>query len=771
MIIEAIARVRAYEHRILPAAFLDLMKEQALAHKQPNGSTALKLFECYCEITQTPFKFTTLSQKKFKKIIMGFVGALLSSDFVDGNFYTRDRWIKTITNTLNFLRRNIPGMPDPIVASDAYDDCKGIWREQAGKNFQHLDPMAVRYWQGWKVTYGNGTVNALVLQPLWFSHGPQFTEDFYVGWRNMTAKYSITPSTELNRFVDFIARNKEAWPAEAFQDPVKLKFMFITWKKEYATVGLKENRKMLQEIWNMFVSKIESAFIKPGLWATPFTALPRYTGSAVENFGTKIRKNKRDELVQDQLLTEVPLHVTDNEAIEIIFKKLKGDIQAVRSWAQAQADDLYSRAHRRINLAKRGQVLLHGKRDGIFPELLDDKCATFEHCGFTDSTDRLREIFGYATLKEKLAFDLGIPTKSTLLPYQCLLVSEHPNITPHYLYGLELYNKRGVLSGFLPTDNGHQLIGFKDRRGPELSEIKIDLTEKSAKWVQEIIEITTPLRTFLRDRNDDRWRMLFLTTGAAFRNPSPDTNLKHMSAIKYHPKLAERVLNQFEPFVDLRGDDLKEFVSRICLSRIRASCGVAIYLESRDVKQMAKALGHAKHSADLLAHYLPEPILAFFESRWVRIFQRGMICLAMEGSPFFIEAMGFATMEELHTFLENHAIKEIPTHLENPEHIREVTKRRAHIDNGIPRHSTMKVQQLYIQVDPGMLTTLLSLEQAVDKAEQPSRVSGKARYWAEFSKMVCAEIDRDNDGLLKAHLHTAKNNADPTRMEALMYAA
>lgn len=221
----------------------------------------------------------------------------------------------------------------------------------------------------------------------------------------------------------------------------------------------------------------------------------------------------------------------------------------------------------------------------------------------------------------------------------------------------------------------------------------------------------------------------------------------------------------------LRGNDLKEFVKRICLSRIRASCGVAIYLESRDVKQMAKALGHAKHSANLLAHYLPEPILAFFESRWVRIFQRGMICLAMKDSPFFIEAMSFATMEELHTFLENHAIKEIPTHLENPEHIREVTKRRAPVDIGIPRQSTMKVQQLYIQVDPGMLTTLLSLEQAVAKAEQPSRVSGKARYWAEFSKMVCAEIERDNDGLLKAHLHTAKNNVDPTRMEALIYAA
>ena len=768
MIIDTHDRLRGYQHRILPEAFVNLMKEQALAHKQPNCPTALKLFECYCDLTQTPFNFTTLSHEKFGVIIQGFVGALLSDNFVSGTFLTRDRWVKTFTNTLYFLKKNIPSMPDPIEASSVYKDCKKVWHEQSRNNFHYLDQMALRYWQGWTVTYGNGTENSLILQPLWFSHGPSFTQSVYEGWKNMTANYSITPSTELNRFVEFIARNKDKWTEDAFQDPVKLKFMFMEWKQEYMRIGLEQGRKMLQEIWNMFINKFESAFIKPGIWATPFTVLPRQTGSAVENFGTKIRKNKDNEFVQDQLLTEVPLQVTDNQAIEIIFKKLKGDIQAVKSWALAQTEDLYNRAQRRVYLAKKGKILLHGKKDGVFPESLEDKCATFEHCGMSDNTDRIREIFGYHALKEKLAYDLGIPTKSTLLPYQCLLVSEHPKITPFYLYGLELYNKRGVLSGFLPTDQGHQLIGFKDRRGPELSEIKVDLTEKSAKWVQEIIEITTPLRTLLRSRNDDRWRMLFLTTGAAFRNPSPDANRNHMAGMKSHPKLAARMMKQFEPFVELRGEDLMRFVSRVCPSRVRASCGVAVYLETRDVKKMSEALGHAKHSAGLLSHYLPESILAFFESRWVRIFQRGMICLAMKDSPFFIEAMGFATMDELHSFLENHAIKEIPTHIEDPEHINDVTSRRSPKDKA---SSIINVQQIYIQVEPGMLTTLLSLEEAVNSAMEPSRVSGKARYWAEFSKLVCAEIVRDNDGLLQSYLDTAMKNVDPARMEALIYDA
>ena len=70
-----------------------------------------------------------------------------------------------------------------------------------------------------------------------------------------------------------------------------------------------------------------------------------------------------------------------------------------------------------------------------------------------------------------------------------------------------------------------------------------------------------------------------------------------------------------------------------------------------------------------------------------------------------------------------------------------------------------------------MLTTLLSLEEAVNSAMEPSRVSGKARYWAEFSKLVCAEIVRDNDGLLQSYLDTAMKNVDPARMEALIYDA
>jgi hypothetical protein len=44
---------------------------------------------------------------------------------------------------------------------------------------------------------------------------------------------------------------------------------------------------------------------------------------------------------------------------------------------------------------------------------------------------------------------------------------------------------------------------------------------------------------------------------------------------------------------------------------------------------MAEALGHKYYRPELLSFYLPESILNFFQSRWIRIFQKGIICEAI----------------------------------------------------------------------------------------------------------------------------------------------
>ena len=171
---------------------------------------------------------------------------------------------------------------------------------------------------------------------------------------------------------------------------------------------------------------------------------------------------------------------------------------------------------------------------------------------------------------------------------------------------------------------------------------------------------------------------------------------------------------------------------------------------------MAEALGHSKYNPTLLRDYLPESILAFFQSRWIRIFQRGLVCEAMKDSPHLLRASSFTSIDELHIFLRNHALKEIPLG-EEPDATQSDTPTNAEISS------------VYVSVSPGIMSTLLSIEAAVDSAEKPESVCAKAKYWANVSKLVKSEILRNDDMLLKSHLDKAINMCEPMRVSHMIY--
>ncbi|MBK4998997.1 hypothetical protein IAE37_001273 [Pseudomonas sp. S31] len=779
MIIASSHYLAGYAHRTLPFAFVRAMERHAEKNKISPIGPSLKLFECFCDIAKIKFNYTTLSRKKvFTKIVNCFVGAILSDNFVKGSPDTKRRWIKRFIDCLSYLRAEVPGMP--VISLDTADSerCKLEWENLSGKNFEHLDQHAVHYWKGWPIVALTGAPAYLKLSMLWHSHGPKFTEDLYQAWNAFVGKNAKPSTTEINRFCEFLAKNSDAWPISTFKNPLELKQLFLSYMREFFTSGSTQGSQKKQKnqeaksaqtqhsiimSWNIFISNVETAFIAPGLWARPFTPLPRIQKrDQIGALKHKIKVNDQGIEVQNQLITEIPLHITDNEAVELIFHKVEYDISVVQSWALTQSKSLYERASRRKDLAKIGKPYTPGqpKRPSKQNTPLEDHCATFEAYGLPANLSEFRRQYGEKSIQTTMAYDLGIPTAGTLFAHQCLLVSAHPKITHHSILNLELYNPNGVVSGFLPTDTGYQLTCYKDRRGAKLSEIKIDLTEESARWVKEVIEITQPLRDKLRKENDDSWRYLFLSCSDAFSSPGKTNKAWTPNSLKKHPNLRARIEQQFEPHTPLRGEELVNYISRVSLARLRASCGVAVYLKTRDVKEMAKALGHAKHSAQLLAHYLPQSLLAFFQSRWVRIFQKGFIVLAMKDSPYLLKATSFTSMAELDVFLKNHTIKEIPEHLEDPER------------TGTQRPDIAHNQgQIHIGIGAGSLAALLSLELAVKQALRPRDVCGKAKYWAEFASVLTAEIERDNDGVLHEHLASARQQCDAARMEELIYDA
>jgi hypothetical protein len=122
-----------------------------------------------------------------------------------------------------------------------------------------------------------------------------------------------------------------------------------------------------------------------------------------------------------------------------------------------------------------------------------------------------------------------------------------------------------------------------------------------------------------------------------------------------------------------------------------------------------------------------------------------------------MKATGFESMKELHEFLKNHALKDIPSHLSDPERI---------ADSRDPASSN---DQVLISVDQGILSALLSLHYAVEQSPRKHHISGLARYWSNVSRLIEKDIKEGSDALLKEHLANAREHIDPKKMEGLIY--
>lgn len=99
-----------------------------------------------------------------------------------------------------------------------------------------------------------------------------------------------------------------------------------------------------------------------------------------------------------------------------------------------------------------------------------------------------------------------------------------------------------------------------------------------------------------------------------------------------------------------------------------------IFIQSKSSEKMSDALGHEHYYPDLLSHYLPDAILAFIKARWIRIFQKALVCVAMEESPHLLRVTKFTSIDELDAFLENHRIEEIPSEASDPNAKRNAKK-------------------------------------------------------------------------------------------------
>jgi hypothetical protein len=300
-----------------------------------------------------------------------------------------------------------------------------------------------------------------------------------------------------------------------------------------------------------------------------------------------------------------------------------------------------------------------------------------------------------------------------------------------------MFDKNNELVGLIKTDKCTYLRGFKYRRGAQNAEQKIKLSKSSLAIVKLIIEITKPARAYLKNKSDQAWKRLLITTGKGFGYPRAVVNLTYDSArlpgVIHEIRSLERGQNQ----------DSSPKPINLSPKSIRATKAIIDFIKHKDLNAIAESLGHKHVSERLLKRYIPKPIFEFFSRRWIRIFQQALIIEAMAGSELQLEAAGLNSAEEIAMFLESHSVDFIKTiDLPSPDKPQKLL-----LDNN---------KEILININDNILDLMLRITQhdCITNAH-----AGLINYWKEVSEAVIQRIDA-NDFLrpdIRLALEQARN--------------
>lgn len=666
-----------FPHQAIDAGALTLLRDAAQSAEIGKYTSLLLLtLECFLQVTQQRLSSLSFSHRSFDALHACFVGALNSDEFNSFSLHNRYlltlRWHRVVT-----ALRSAVGMPDVAQIRIATQGGPELM-ELSIKAYSAL-PISDEHawlWRAWPVTSRSGRANHLPLFPVYARLGREFTESLFQACAARISSQRCRNIEGLPQFTQFIDEHDETLTREALQDSEFVEGFLRRFCVYYFTAKYDHGRgasiKVTKYGWvNGFL-----LFFKLHLEGTamfgrvkgsyPVPAVPRSWTDA-----THIRSSADGQQIKVKLLTHVPLHLTDQEAMQILFVNIERDINAVEKWAESRVTDLRARLEKRKVEAVGGEPW---PDDGNYipkdyawklncsdQEYRSRTAATFEKKGFLAATDEnLQKL--YPAGRALIARYLALPTSGELLPHCALLVLRHPTITTAFLETLELYDGNGQMVGYTKLDGGPTLIGYKRRKGAKKARQTVSLTEETNVLVQELIELTEPLRLYLKRKGSDDWRYLLLSSGRGFGTP---VRWRGISEATVLPNRKSALVAQLVESAGLEPSAASALLDRFSLDSLRASAGVREYLRTRSVQAMAEILGHDKFKPGLLSRYLPEPIIRFFQERWVRIFQNAFLLEIMKDSPLLPAVTDLKDSSEITLFILNHALRLPPEDLED----------------------------------------------------------------------------------------------------------
>ncbi|MFS7187926.1 hypothetical protein AB6848_20890 [Serratia proteamaculans] len=763
-----------FKFRILTGSALALIQSQlarlSLSQRR-SANRALFYFECFLWLTYHPpiTNVLDLRTSTFLNIQHLFYGALYSNCFLSAEIKHSGR--QKLTQC--FFKLLIKLSESSPIHIFAYFDLTENQTRQYIIQFEaiRIDPLRVARLRGWHVVDRNAGSYRLKMGAIFDVMGHDFTKDLYLE----SQKHALTHghygnyTNVVSRLDDFMrcydedTNERQQLCPEVLQDPMFVYQFFWSFQRWHFESYSKRNQTQptervlanLQRQWIRIICWAKSVLIRGGLMCPPLGEVwpegsKKLTRSLCEVGHHRYADG--DALVSQKLLTQVPLSVTDQEATQLLFKQIKDDFNKVVLWARRQIDCITYRLNSIIPACEKGALItqesqISAQAYGQPVIAMNSLIRTIKenHRGFTIIDHAMRghlvSATGVSFSTAELAKNLAIPTKYVIAPIAIWLVAQHPVLTDASLLGCELFDRNGKRTGFISTDSGPVLVVKKNRKGRQQ---EVVLSAEAASVVELLIQITTPVRKYLKGNRDDGWRRLFIVAGGqGFQKPYIFTNQTSFA----------KTLRQ-KAFIQTHTAELGNLINALSLARIRSTAGVLVYLNTLSIEKMAESLGNSKRVA--MNHYLPPTIMQFFQERWVRIFQNAVIVHAMKGSRFLLDATDFKSMSELDQFLGIHALRILP----------EATGSE---DSSVEKELDTSGSEILISLDEEILSVLLSLKLAVENAAPYA--TGTAVYWSEFAAKVESHIESDDflDPYIRKCLVNARKIVNPQQFEALIY--
>lgn len=717
-------------------------------------------------VLTSPIAFTTL---RFKSIQSLFYGALGSERFINVSTATRIDWAHTFYKLVKQLSERTP-----VICSDHLQTYKAAIPEEFVKAFEQvqLDSEEVKQLRPFLLTAKSGLEYNVLLGGMLPILGEDFTTSFHDGLRAIARPKAKDTAlrdfgTTFSRFVQHQASQGHRLTADLLLDPSFVQIWLIDFMEFHFMKMLRRQSPVqegtlssLQKLWSRY-RIFWTLLAKKGVLAAPAAAFPAGNSKLLADNSVAHRRVAHESdgtsaIVTQKLIVPVPLHFTDEEATQLLFKQLQTDFNTVQTWLREHLNSFFADHNRGVVLADAVESLppipelqrvVRQNRKQSTGIALAVKYFKSKHGGYIDTSKFVTPIYPNlsareAPPKERVSRYLGLPSRREAMALMAFLASQDGRFSESSLSSALLLDVNGNRINAVETDAGLTLAVLKERDAGD-GWHDVILKGEAAGFVRQWIQLTDPLRTHMRQHDINGWRNLFVYVGNPLGAPG-------------HFNRASNIHSAFRQFASVNRQHLGVLAGQVTIPRIRSTRGVLVFLETMDLSRMAQELGNNNETS--LRHYLPDSLWDYFATRWLRIFQNLLIVEATIGTPYMQRALRFRTAAEMDEFLQNHALTPLIPEDEIPSEL---------------AASERGVSEVMVAASPGLFTTLLSISAAACKAEEAGRkLAPQALYWTEFTKRLKAHIESNvfHDRSIKRMMTTASTNLDSTNFEEVVCA-